>query len=173
MPPAIDITNQRFGSLVALERVGVDKGGNVLWRCVCDCDGKEIMVRGYSLRLRSGGQLGCGSCPRGFSNNFKHGHSAKGVRTPTYDSYSGAEQRCNNPNSKDYPRWGGRGIEFRFNSFDQWLEELGERPEGMTVDRIDNDGHYEPGNVRWATPKQQANNRRSQSLAECEQKERK
>lgn len=75
--------------------------------------------------------------------------------------YKWAKARCNNPNVIQYKDWGGRGIKFRFQSFDQFMECLGPRPIGGMLDRINNDGHYEPGNVRWATRKQQNNNKRT------------
>jgi len=71
-----------------------------------------------------------------------------------------AQRRCTNPKVKAWKYYGGRGIEFRFTSFDQFFAELGPRPEGMSLDRKDNDGHYEPGNVRWATPSEQNSNKR-------------
>lgn len=74
--------------------------------------------------------------------------------------YKWAKARCNNPNVKQYQDYGGRGIEFRFTSFQEFLEELGPRPTGFMLDRIDNNGHYEIGNVRWATRQDQNNNKR-------------
>lgn len=79
--------------------------------------------------------------------------------TPEYMAFQSARDRCRNPKNISYPRYGGRGIEFRFGSFEEWFNELGLRPDSdmnrmkyrWSVDRIDNDGHYEPGNVRWAT----------------------
>jgi hypothetical protein len=85
----------------------------------------------------------------------------KGWKTemPEYRAYIDAKSRCNNPNSGRYYTHGGRGIKFLFSSFDEFFAEIGKRPEGMTLDRIDNNGNYEKGNVRWATPSQQMSNR--------------
>ena len=80
--------------------------------------------------------------------------------TPTHKSFCAARSRCNNPNTDNYPYYGGRGIKFLFDSFEQFFAELGPRPKGMTLDRIENNGNYEPGNVRWAAPSQQMKNRR-------------
>lgn len=78
-----------------------------------------------------------------------------------YRSYLGAKARCRNPSNQDFRHYGGRGIKFLFGSFEQFLTELGERQPGMELDRIDNNGNYEPGNVRWATRTQQTNNTRA------------
>ena len=90
-----------------------------------------------------------------------NGHFSHGMtQTPEYRAYSHAKYRCT---KSSYPKWsdyGGRGIEFRFTSFEQFLAEVGPRPAGMSLERINNDGHYEPGNVRWATNKEQVSNRR-------------
>jgi len=97
----------------------------------------------------------------GHARNFVHGHASGGKRTREYRSYESAKARCQNSNNRDWNLYGGRGIEFRFDSFEAFYAELGSRPKGMTVDRVNNDGHYEVGNVRWATDKEQANNRRT------------
>jgi hypothetical protein len=81
------------------------------------------------------------------------------------NSYNCARQRCVNNKNPRYADYGGRGIKFLFTSFEQFFDELGERPEGKTLDRIDNDGNYESGNVHWATPTEQNNNRRVKALA--------
>jgi hypothetical protein len=82
-------------------------------------------------------------------------------KTPEYRAYQDAKQRCTNPNSGRWYTHGGRGIQFLFNNFGEFFEAVGTRPEGMTLDRIDNDGHYQAGNLRWATPSQQVSNRRN------------
>jgi hypothetical protein len=85
-----------------------------------------------------------------------------GKHTPEFAAYIMAKDRCSNLNSQAWKNYGGRGIEFRFKSFTEFYLELGPRPNGLTLDRINNDGHYEIGNVRWATRSQQQSNQRRQ-----------
>lgn len=96
---------------------------------------------------------------------FRHGHTT-GKFSPTYQSWCSMIQRCTNPNRESWPYYGGRGITVcpRWMSFDNFLEDMGERPPGLSLDRIDNDGNYEPGNCRWATPEEQHANRRAYTV---------
>ena len=97
---------------------------------------------------------------------LRHGHNRRGKQSPTYNAWAHAIQRCTNPNYRRYDRYGGRGITVceRWRGpggvgFANFLDDMGERPPGLTLDRIDNDGNYEPGNCRWATWSEQASNK--------------
>ena len=154
----VDLTGMKFNRLSVVERSGRNGRGLALWLCSCEC-GKSVVVQG--AKLRSGHTKSCG-CIVGKSSET-HGLS----RTPTYNSWCAMKQRCNYESGNAYKSYGAKGIkvcERWANSFDDFLADMGERPEGMTLDRIDSSGGYEPGNCRWATKKQQDRNRKSNIL---------
>lgn len=136
------------------EGVGRDKWGNPYVSCICSC-GNIRQVSKYILNTRS---KSCG-CLR-LEQKTLHGFTKNSYIKPEIKAYYSAKYRCNTETCAMYENYGGRGIEFRFKSFEEFYKELGNRPAGMSLDRINNDGHYEIGNVRWATTTQQAFNKR-------------
>lgn len=160
MPQMIDLTGQTFGRLTVTgpsEKPTLHNGK--LWRCLCACGNEKVLSSGH---LRSGNTRSCGCLRRETTSKltFSHGESRNRKDSTELRAYKTAKRRCNDRNFISYKNYGGRGIRFKFKSFQQFLKEIGRRPAGKTLDRKNNDGHYEPGNIRWATRRQQALNRR-------------
>ena len=156
-----DLSGITLGRLTVLRYSGRHSSGQSLWVCKCACGGEKVVVSGNFLR---GNTLSCGCYLKECRVNrvLKHGASRAGKHTGEYKSWSAAKHRCFDVKGERYHRYGGRGItmcdEWR-NSFPAFLAHMGPRPDGFTLDRIDNSKGYEPGNCRWATYKQQAQNR--------------
>lgn len=150
-----DITGQKFGKLTALEYVDSDEKGRAWWLCKCDC-GNLHKVKG--ITIREGNVKSCGCL---WKPIIKHGESGK--KTPTYSSWANMIDRCLNKSSFGYKNWGARGILVceNWRDYRNFLKDMGVRPEGTSLDRIDNEGNYEPLNCRWATTKIQSRNRRN------------
>jgi hypothetical protein len=160
MPRRLDISGLRYGRLTALEPTTQRSGGKIVWRCKCDC-GNECLAA--VNQLQDGRRISCGCAKRGKQVNKTHGHYVGGKPTATYRSWSSMRSRCFNPNVREFPRYGGRGITIcaRWDSFENFLADMGPRPAGLTLDRWpDPDGNYEPENCRWATWSQQRTNQR-------------
>lgn len=167
---AMDLTGQRYGNLVVISRHAITPTGHVRWSCSCDCGGEKIVS---ATMLRQGNVRSCGCYRRGPNWNRRgtltHGHSAgqkdngKRRTSPLYYTWSSMVQRCTNPRQRNFRHYGGRGIcvcARWIGSFERFVEDMGERPPGHSLDRIDVNGNYEPGNCRWATAAQQVANRR-------------
>lgn len=152
-----------FSNLKVVAFSGKSKNGHYLWRCLCTC-GKESVY--FASNLRRGLSTGCTLCmaKKTGLRATKHGK----YKTKVYASWQKAKNRCTNKLSKDYPLYGGRGIrmcEEWLRSFEAFYEHMGDRPEGkFSLERIDNNKGYQPGNCRWATDFEQSNNKRNNML---------
>jgi hypothetical protein len=158
MSKILDLTGKRFGRQVALalhpERSRV---GEARWVCRCDCGGEGI-VRGSNLR--SGWSKSCGCIQKEMLAKFNAKHGLR--RTRAYQCWQNMKARCFYPRARAYPCYGGRGITVceRWLSFENFHADMGDPPPGMSLDRIDPNGNYEPRNCRWATVAEPPANRR-------------
>lgn len=150
MPRLIDLTGHQYGRWSVLSRAP-NQGEKVMWNCRCECGAVKPVQAG---RLRFFDDPPCGCMP----NNLKHGM----LKSREYSSWKAMRARCLNPTDKDWPNYGGRGISIcdEWDDFSVFFSDMGHRPEGQTLGRMDNAGNYTPSNCRWETPTQQQRNRR-------------
>ena len=167
MSEVADIRGLRFGRWLVVGSAPVRLAGITKWACRCDC-GTERMVAGGHLRGGRTNSCGCYNREvagrRALERSTTHGHSPRGKASPEYRAWRSMLNRCDHPCVNSYERYGGRGITVcsRWReSFEAFLADMGPKPSPKhSVDRIDNDGNYEPGNCRWATPIEQAQHKR-------------
>lgn len=165
MAARISLEGQKFGRLTVVRKSASLTQPNgqkrARYLCVCDCGAPDAILEVSASNLRTGNSASCG-CSRSAAK--KHGHAARGARTREHHSWAGMKQRCYDSNHRYYANYGGRGIRVCaewVNSFSQFLADMGPRPAGCTLDRVDNNGAYSKGNCRWATAAQQRANQRS------------
>ena len=145
---------ERFGKWIVVCHAG-RRSGKAIYECRCVCGATRLVSQGH---LRGGTSKSCRSC-----GAKRHGHAPVSKKTPEYVAWCNMRRRCSEPDNKSYRYYGARGIRVcdRWRSFEAFLDDMGPKPgPEYSIDRIDNDGHYEPGNCRWATAKQQSDNKR-------------
>lgn len=160
MGQKVEMIGKRFGRLVVLAEDKRNRNGVIFYKCFCDC-GKEKVINGVSLR--SGATKSCGCYNREIISKPNADY-----KTKLYYIHRGIKRRCSSPGEKAYRNYGGRGIKLcdewlSFANFKEWAYSNGYK-EGLWIERIDNEKGYSPDNCRWATPKEQGNNKRTNVL---------
>lgn len=155
----IDVTGKKFGALLVREFSHIDKHSRAIWLCQCEC-GNPFLTAG--IQLRKGAAKSCGCL---WKQHLREVNTTHGLlNTPEYRAWSGLKARCLNPHTHNYTDYGGRGIticERWMSSFETFLSDMGKRPSpSHSLDRREVNGNYEPSNCRWATKKEQTDNRR-------------
>lgn len=159
-----NLLHQKFGRLSVIGEAGRTKTKNVIWECLCECSN---IVNVASSHLVSGhtNSCGCYKRQRVLGGITKHGQSMVGKVTSEYKTWSHIKSRCCTKTDAKYPDYGGRGImvcDRWLESFENFFADMGKKPSPKhSLDRIDNDGNYEPSNCRWGTVEQQSRNKRS------------
>ena len=163
MSRLIDLTGRTFGRLTVIRKAGRSKTGTMKWLCKCEC-GNESITR--SDNLRNGRAQSCGCLRREVPSKHLGTHFMTG--TKIYNIWVHMRNRCSNPQNQAYKNYGARGITVceRWQIFDNFYLDMGDRPGGMSLERIDNDKGYSPGNCKWATTKEQHRNTRRNRIIE-------
>lgn len=167
----VESVNKNYGRLIPIDSITLETTSHVKIKCKCVC-GNVVCVSFYKLKTGHTKSCGCLQREKCAQRNFKHGYKKRNCDTISeYKIWKSMRSRCDNKKSEFFYRYGGRGITYcdRWNNFENFLKDMGRIPyEGWSLDRIDNDGNYEPNNCRWASSATQARNLKNQVGLKCD-----